>query len=184
MMDIFNATHNRLLENGFEVFDMEEIEKLGASIYKSAVHNVVLKKLHYSEEIGLIKSFSMEIRSILMESKENIWNTYLLYCIGSEIDFETNYKIERDTKALRKYAICSELDLNRVPFLDEFRAIKKPVKNEVTLEDGSEYLQEIIHFLQESNGKQNKLSSDQLDGLMKRILKMVELRYENRQNNS
>ncbi|SHK93578.1 ABC-three component system middle component 1 [Shouchella rhizosphaerae] len=179
-MDIFNATHNRLLENGFEVFDIKEIEKLGASFYKSSINNVVLKKLHYSKEINLIKSFSMEIRSILLEGKENIWNTYLLFCFGSEIDFETNYKIERDTKALRKYAISSELDLNRVPFLDEFRVIKKPIKNEVTLEDESIYLQEIIHFLQESDGKHNKLSLDQLDVLMNKLLKMVEQRYENR----
>lgn len=183
-MDIFNATHNRLLENGFEVYDMEEIRKLGASFYKSSVNNVVLKKLHFSEEINLIKSFSNEIRSILMEIRENIWNTYLLFCIGNEIDFETNYKIERDTKALRKYAICSELDLDRIPFLDKYRVIKKPIKNDVTLEGESEYLQEIIHFLQESDGKQNKLTADQLDELMNKILIMVELRYENRQNNS
>ncbi|MFB9274173.1 ABC-three component system middle component 1 [Cohnella cellulosilytica] len=183
-MDIFNATHNRLLGNGFDIYDIEEIEKLGASFYKSYVNNVVIKKLHYSEEINLIKSFSMEIRSILIGLKENIWNTYLLFCIGNEVDFETNYKIERDTQALRKYAICNETDLNRIPFLDEFRVIKKPIKNEVTLEDESEYLQEIIHFLQESDGKQNKLSVTQLDELMNKILKMVETRYENRQNNS
>ncbi|MFC4306223.1 ABC-three component system middle component 1 [Cohnella boryungensis] len=183
-MDIFNATHNRLLENGFDVYDVKEIENLSATFYKSSVNNVVLKKLHYSEEISSIKTFTMEIRSILLEGNENIWNTYLLFCLGSEIDLETNYKIERDTKALRKYAICSELDLNRVPFLDEFRLIKKPIKNEVTLNDESEYLQEIIRLLQESDGKQNKLSVVQLDVLINKIIKMVEQRYENRQSNT
>ncbi|WP_342415456.1 ABC-three component system middle component 1 [Paenibacillus sp. FSL R10-2782] len=183
-MDIFNTTHNRLLENGFEVHDIEEIRKLGASFYKSSINNVVLKKLHYNEESDLIKSFSMKIRSILMEGNENIWNTYLLFCIGNEIDSETNYRIERDTKALRKYAICSDLDLNRIPFLDKFREISKPIKNDVTSEEESEYLQEIISFLQESDGNQNKLNGNQVDELTKKIIKMVELRYENRQNNS
>lgn len=183
-MDIFNTTHNRLLENGFEAHDIEEIRKLGASFYKSPINNVVLKKLHYNEEISLIKIFSQEIRTILMKGKENIWNTYLLFCIDNEIDSETNYRIERDTNALRKYAICSDLDLNRIPFLDNFRVINKPIKNDVTSEEESEYLQEIIGFLQESDGKQNKLSVDQVDELTKKILKMVELRYENRQDNS
>lgn len=182
-MDIFNATHNRLLENNFEVYEMEGISRLGASFYKSSINNVVLKKLHYNEEISLIKSDSSEIRSILVENRENIWNTYVLFCISDGIDFETNYKIERDTKALRKYAICSELDLDRIPFLDNYRVIKKPIKNDVTLEDESGYLQEIIHFLQENDGKQNKLTADQLNNLTNKILEMVEIRYENRQNN-
>ncbi|WP_340397147.1 ABC-three component system middle component 1 [Paenibacillus sp. FSL E2-0202] len=183
-MDIFNATHNRLLENGFIIYDKEDIENLGASFYKSPINNVVLKKLHYNEELNLIKILSMEIRSILMDSNENIWNTYLLFCIDGQIDFETNYKIERDTNSLRKYAITSELDLNRVPFLDEYRVIKKPIKNNIAIGDEDEYLEEIIQFLQESDGKHNRLSVDQVDMLMSKILKLVELRYENRQDNS
>ncbi|MDQ0721911.1 histidyl-tRNA synthetase [Paenibacillus sp. W4I10] len=183
-MDIFNTTHNRLLDNGFAVYYSKEIEALGASFYKSTINNVVLKKLHYDEELSLIRTFSWDLRSILMEGKENIWNTYVLFCVDDEIDFETIYKIERDTKSLRKYAICSELDLNRIPFLDEYREIKKPTKNDVVVGDGNEYLKEIIHFIEESDGRQNKLTVDQLNALMNKIINMVELRYENRQNNS
>lgn len=173
-MDIFNATHNRLLKNGFEVHDIDEIEKMGASLYKSTVNNVILKKLHHVEEVNLVKSFSMNLRSILMDRNENVWNTYLLFCMDNEIDFEINYKIERDTNVLRKYAICNELDLNRIPFLDEFREIKKPVKEAVEIAEGNNYLQEIVNYLKENDGQQNKLSINQVDELIDRIIKMVE----------
>lgn len=134
--------------------------------------------MHYKEEMKSITSFSLQIRSLLVEYNFNIWNTYILFCVDQDIDFETNYKIERDTKALRKYAISNEADLNRIPFLDEFRVIKKPIKNEVSIEENNEYLKEIMNYLEKNEGRQNKLNSDQVENLIRKILNMVELRYE------
>lgn len=179
-MDIFNSTHNRLLENGFSIYKIEDIEKMSAVFYKSVIHNVILKKIHNAEEMKSLKSFSINSRSIMLDSNENVWNTYLLFCIDNEIDFETNYKIERDTRALRKYAICNESDLDRVPFLDEHREIKKPTKNVVNIDDSDEYLLAIINFLEENDGQQNKLNTNQIDSVTKKIIDMVEFRYENR----
>ncbi|MEE4571022.1 ABC-three component system middle component 1 [Paenibacillus jamilae] len=179
-MDIFNSTHSRLLENDFSVIEIEQIEKMSAVLYKSSIHNVIVKKIHNTEEMKSIRSLSLNIRSIMLDYKENVWNTYLLFCIADEIDFETNYKIERDTIALRKYAICSELDLNRVPFLDEFREIKKPVKNIIEIEEGNEYLKTIINYLETNDGQRNKLNVNQINVVTKKIIDMVETRHENR----
>ena len=117
-MDIFNVINNRLIEKGFQSLDLLEIEKLGAVIYRSSINHVVLKKIHTYEEIDEIKTFSSKIRSIQLDEKVNISNTYLLFCITKSIDYETFFMIERDTNALRKYVIRNEMDLNRIIFLD------------------------------------------------------------------
>jgi hypothetical protein len=178
-MDIFNSTHNRLVENGFSAIEIHDIERMSAVLYKSNIHNVIVKKIHNNEELKAIKSYSINIRNVMLDNKDNVWNTYLLFCIENNIDFETAFKIERDTRALRKYAIRSELDLDRVPFLDKLREIKKPVKNVVEINEGDVYLKTIIDYLTAHDGQQNKLTANQIDAATKKIIDMVEQRHEN-----
>lgn len=178
-MDIFNLTHNRLIENGFKVDTAIEMENMGSVFYRSKIHNVILRKIHNTEEIKSIKSFSLNVRGIMMDYEENIWNTYLLFCIPNEVDAETNYEIERNTIAIRKYVICNEADLNRVPFLDEFKEVKKINKSDKELEETNEYIKVIIDFLKVNLGHQNKLDKNQIDEVTKKITDMVGNGYEN-----
>lgn len=177
-MDIFNVINNRLIKKGFQSMDSLEIEKLGAVIYRSPINHVVLKKIHTYDEIGEIMSFSSKIRSIQLDAKVNISNTYLLFCIMKELDYETFFMIERDTKALRKYVIRNEMDLNRIPFLDDLMNVSKDGIDIKEKQEENFYLKKIYDFLKIHNGQNNKLDNIAIEESINMIIDMVEDRYE------
>lgn len=181
-MDTFNFTNNRLIEKGFKPTESQEIEKLGAVTYSSPINHVVLKKIHTHEQLLDIRSYSTDIRNIILNEKLNINNTYLLFCINEEIDYETFFLIERDTRSLRKYVIRNEKDLNRIPFLDNIK-VNENVNINIEKEKGEEednyYLLKVFDFLTENSGQHNKLSKEQIESSVKMIIDLVEKRYEN-----
>jgi len=182
-VDTFNFTNNRLIEKGFKPTESQEIEDLGAVTYRSSINHVVLKKIHTHEELEDIRAYSTDIRNIILNEKLNVNNTYLLFCINEEIDYETFYLIERDTRALRKYVIRNERDLNRIPFLDNIKENENANIN-IEKEEGKEvednyYLLKIFEYLTENTGQHNKLSTEQIEGSVKKIIDLAEKRYEN-----
>lgn len=177
-MDIYNFINNRLIEKGFQSIESQEIEGLGAISYRSTINHVVLKKIHTHSEVEDIRSFSTNVRNIMLNDNVNINNTYLLFCINEKIDYETFFKIERDTIALRKYVIRNEKDLNRIPFLDnliENTNVSINVKRE---QEDNFYLLKIFDFLRTYSGQHNKLSKEQVDTSVKKIIDLVEEKYE------
>lgn len=177
-MDIYNFINNRLIEKGFESINSPEIEDLGAITYKSNINQVVLKKIHILSEVQDIRAFSIKIRNIMINENVNINNTYLLFCTNEKVDYETFFKIERDTSALRKYVIRNEKDLNRIPFLDnliENANVSINVKRE---QEDDFYLLKIFDLLRTYSGQHNKLSKEQIDTSVKKIIDLVEEKYE------
>ncbi|MGU3397251.1 ABC-three component system middle component 1 [Priestia sp. D51] len=177
-MDIFNSTNNRLIEKGFESIDLLEIENLGAVTYKSSINYVVMKKIHNHQELKNIKSYAAEIRNILLSQKINIWNAYLFFCVSENINYETFFMVERDTKSLRKYVIRNDLDLDRIPFIDNHIGYKKIDPNVTTNSEENPYLTRIFDFITTHNGRQNKFSPTEVEASIKMIIDMVDKRYE------
>lgn len=177
-MDIYNSINNRLIEKGFKSIESQEIEDLGAVTYRSTINHVVLKKIHTHAELQDIRSFSTKIRNIMLNGNVNINNTYLLFCISGEINYETFYMIERDTRAFRKYVIRNEMDLNRIPFLDNLIENEKSSINVKSEQEDNFYLLKIFDFLSIHSGQHNKLSKEQIDNSVKKIIDLVEEKYE------
>lgn len=177
-MDIYNTINNRLIEKGFKSFDSPEIEDLGAVTYRSFINHVVLKKIHTHAELQDIRSYSTNIRNIMLNDNVNINNTYLLFCINEKINYETFFMIERDTRALRKYVIRNEKDLNRIPFLDNLIENAKGSINVKKEQEDNFYLLKIFDLLTAYSGQHNKLSKEQIDTSVKMIIDLVEEKYE------
>lgn len=179
-MDIFNFTHNRLIEMEFRPFHIDGIESVGGVVYKSPVNYVVLKKAHTFEELKNNNAYySTEIRTLMLDNKLNINNTYLIICTDINVDYETFFIIERDTKALRKYVIRNENDLNRIPFLDN--SVKNTDNNIELVYESEEniYLQELLNYIREKTHQQNKLSTKQIEDSVKLIMNKVGDEIEN-----
>ncbi|MCP3742385.1 ABC-three component system middle component 1 [Rossellomorea sp. BNER] len=178
-MDIFNLTNNRLIENGFEPYDLLEIEGMGSAIYRSSIYHVVMKKIHSNEELKDIKSYSTNIRNIMLNERVNTCNTYLFFCIDKQIDYETFFRIERDTTALRKYVIRNEMDFKRIPFLDNLtEETQNGVEELKNNQDENFYLLKIYDFITSHNGHHNKLSQLEIETSVKMIIDLVEKQYE------
>jgi hypothetical protein len=176
-VDIFNSTNNRLIECGFEPLNLSEIESLGSVIYKSPINYVVMKKIHTIKELIDVRAYASNIRNILIEIGDiNIYNVYLLFCIDFNIEYETFFMIERDTKALRKYVIRKETDLNRIPFLDN---LTDDLNAEIAITENIEddiYLKTILECVANVNGK---LSAQDLETSVNKVMDLVEKHYEN-----
>lgn len=178
-MDIFNLTNNRLIKMGFESIYSEGIENIGGVFYKSSINYVVLKKVYTYEELNNINHYSTEIRKVMLSDKLNINNTYLMLCTNIDLDYETFFIIERDTKALRKYLIRNEKDLNRIPFLDNSKgSSKKNIVLKKEIEDNT-YLNKIFNFIEVNSGQQNKLTKQQIDKSIEMIMDLVGEEIEN-----
>ncbi|WP_235999630.1 hypothetical protein [Heyndrickxia sporothermodurans] len=103
-MNNFNLVHNRLIQKNFKALENEEVEKLGFSLYGNETIRVFLKRLHMELELENINIYSNQIRILLLEQSENIYNSYLILCTDEEINYEKFFMIERNNIALRKYA--------------------------------------------------------------------------------
>lgn len=109
----------------------------------------------------------------MLDYKLNINNTYLILCTNIKIDYETFFMIERDTKALRKYVIRNEKDLNRIPFLDNTEGSKgESIQMNYEVEE-NDYLKEILNYIKENSGQHNKLNTQQIDYSVEMIMKLV-----------
>lgn len=177
-IDIYNLIINRLKDKGFEMLENKDVKEIGAVIFKSSAYHVVIKKLHYIDQLELISSFAFEIKNILMENKVNINNSYLLLCFATKVNYETFFLIERNTKAMRKYAIINENDLNRIPFLDKLNADEVGLDFEYNKEENI-YLSELSSFMNEKKGLQNKLKTNEIDEAVERVMHIMEGNHEN-----
>ncbi|WP_434401609.1 hypothetical protein M1Q06_03520 [Planococcus sp. 11815] len=175
-MDIYNLILNRLEDKEFEIVENLDVEKIGATLLKSSVYHVVIKKLHYRVQMDILNSFLFDIKSVLMENQININNSYLLLCFDTKIDYETFFIIERDTKALRKYVIVNENDLNRIPFLDNLNEDKVSLNIDYIAEENI-YLTELSSFMNEKQGQQYKLKPSEISEGVERILHIMEGEY-------
>ncbi len=175
-MDIYNLILNRLEDKGFEIVEKSDVKNVGATLFKSSIYHVVIKKLHYRDQVDKLASFVFDIKNILMENQININNSYLLLCFDFKIDYETFFVIERDTKALRKYVIVNENDLNRIPFLDNLNEEKEGLIIEYNAEENI-YLAELSDFMNEKEGQQFKLKPSEISEGVERILHIMEGEY-------
>lgn len=177
-MNNFNLVHNRLIQKNFKALENEEVEKLGFSLYGNETIRVFLKRLHMELELENINIYSNQIRILLLEQSENIFNSYLILCTDEEINYEKFFMIERNNIALRKYVVRDENDLNRIPFLDN--TVDKNGGNSENLRE-TEYNEEVkvlFSLLKQYDSENIKLKDYQVGEIVNTLMQGMEIDYE------
>ncbi|MEB6550959.1 hypothetical protein MXL46_18025 [Heyndrickxia sporothermodurans] len=177
-MNNFNLVHNRLIQKNFKALENEEVEKLGFSLYGNETIRVFLKRLHMELELENINIYSNQIRILLLEQSENIYNSYLILCTDEEINYEKFFMIERNNIALRKYVVRDENDLNRIPFLDN--TVDKNGGNAENLRE-TEYNEEVkvlFSLLKQYDSENIKLKDYQVGEIVNTLMQGMEIDYE------
>lgn len=173
----YNLVKERLFFYDYSYQEFEWTAALGIVAFSKGHINVFLKSYGSDIEAKDIINDTMQVRQQLAESHGiNIWNSYMLICPGglSESYVDLILKVEKDTTALRKYVICNESDINRIPFLDN--TISENVKPKKILENeyqGTEEVKELVNLVQDLTLQLGgKISPKKLrDTLGKKILK-------------
>ncbi|WP_100404124.1 ABC-three component system middle component 1 [Bacillus sp. FJAT-42315] len=177
-MNNFNVVHNRLIQQNFKALENEEVEKIGFSLYENETIRVFLKRLHMELELEKINIYSNQIRILLLEQSQNIYNSYLILCTDEEISYEKFFMIERNNIALRKYVVRDEKDLNRIPFLDN--TVDKNGKNPANLKE-TEYNEEVkvlFSLLKQYDSENIKLKDSQVGEIVNTLMQGMEMDYE------
>lgn len=166
-MLVYNLVKERLYLNAYSFQEYSWSAKLGVVAFRKNHINVFLKVYNMDVEAKNIIDDTLKIRRQLVNNQEvNIWNSYMLIFLQEESDsyIDLVLNVEKDTTALRKYVICKESDINRIPFLDD--TISEVVKPKSILESeyqGAKEIKELINLVQtltlETGGKipRNKL---------------------------
>lgn len=178
-MNNFNVVHNRLIQKNFKVLQNEEVEKIGFSLYENETTRVFLKQLHTELELENINDYSNQIRILLLDIGENIFNSYLILCADENLDYENFYMIERNNIALRKYVVRYESDLNRIPFLDNIEDLKEDNTNTLKENEYNDEVKFIHSLLRGYEGEKIKLQDDQIEEIVNTLMQRVGVDYEN-----
>jgi hypothetical protein len=132
--------------------------------------NIVLKE--YDDILpNQIRSDSVDIRSILNNLNENVWNTYFLITSSSGEKF-IPYSLEKDSIGIRKYVINTLDDIKRIPFLD---IITMPLGGSDTTNiklhtDKSQNLNTIIDHIISFEGLQRDLAEEEVSEIVSKLI--------------
>ncbi|KXW06365.1 hypothetical protein NTPn15_10500 [Streptococcus pneumoniae] len=114
-----------------------------------------------SEEIN---ERAKNIREVIKnETRDNLWNTYLLILINKNSFNEKYYYIERDVRNLRKYVIQNEMDILRIPFMEISNRNKKTKQVEESISFTSEKIKELYVGIRNKGGEQKKLTNAEIN---------------------
>lgn len=141
--------------------------------------NIVLKEYDDASP-SEIRSDSVDIRSILNNLNENVWNTYFLITSSSEEKL-IPYSLEKDSIGVRKYVINTLDDIKRIPFLD---IITRPQGHSDTTNikihtDKSQNLNTIIDYIISFEGLQRNLAEDEISEI---VSKLINVRVNENEN--
>ncbi|MBX9987158.1 ABC-three component system middle component 1 [Priestia aryabhattai] len=180
-MNIINKIHNELDNLNFEtILDNSELNEIGVSLYSNNKVNIAIKYYHNNPGFDLIKVESHKLRETLFKLGYNIWNSYMFICPNNdEDDKDFVYLVEKDTGGLRKYVIQTIKDFDRIPFLNVQKSTNK--FNEINAIDktNSSEVNTILEYLKENRGMEKKLSVNEVDYIVRKMLNRVIEENEN-----
>lgn len=180
-MNIVNRVHNELESLNFErILDIEELNKIGFSLYTNGKINIAVKYYHYNPSFDLIKVESNKLREELFNLRYNIWNSYVFICVNNNNeDRDFVYLVEKDTKGLRKYVIQTVKDFDRLPFLNTKKVASEFTEiNSINKINNSE-VNTILEYIKINQGTEKKLSLTEIDYIVNKMLNRVTNENEN-----
>ncbi|WP_312420993.1 ABC-three component system middle component 1 [Anaerospora hongkongensis] len=174
-METYNLTYKRLIENGFIRANIDLLNEKDVLFFQKGHVNILLKKIYNIEALNNILDEALVIRKVLLDHSCNVWNTYLVICIDCEFDNDDIYLTERDTRAIRKYVIKCEQDLNRIPYLDHIKDEKtpNPIKIINDKDSDNQIIKELVGFFIENQGEKLDLAKTSL--ITRKVLGMVNI---------
>lgn len=186
-MLVYNLIKERLISHDFSHHESDWSIKLGIVAFRKGHINVFLKGYDKYLEVADVIRDTIEVRKQLENNFEvNIWNSYMLICFekSDKPYIDLVMKIEKDTTAIRKYLICEESDLDRVPFLDNTDS--ESVKPKKILTEESKNLgdiKELVNLIQELTFQEGgKIAPKKLRSILEtKYLKEI-IGYENQED--
>jgi hypothetical protein len=166
----FNDVLEWLRKYEFNIQHSEHFYSRDYVFCKKDQTNIVLKE--YDDiSPNQIRSDSVDIRSILNELHENVWNTYFLITSSSDKKL-IPYSLEKDSIGIRKYVINTLDDIKRIPFLD---IITMPIggydtSNIMLHTNKSQNLNTIIDHIISFDGLQRDLAEDEVSEIVSKLL--------------
>lgn len=158
---------------GFTVVEHAKFDELGVVCYKNKYIHVILQNWDNGMTTETIENECRVIRSLLLESGANVWNTYYILCANSEsVDDDQAFFIERNSALLRKYVIRLDGDLNRIPFLDDIpvNEIDNPLSLTGSLQDADLIINTLVTEVKKLDGHTTSLNKKQIKDVVNIIL--------------
>ena len=178
-MDIFNHTHNTLIDNNYTRKEVEQIKLLGCDLYEKNDMSVIIYRSRNIDDIDELNVLSLRIRNFLQENDYNFFNSYLLILPNENLNYELFYLIERNNIGVRKYVIKQKEDLERVTFLK----FKEDKDTSNPSEEENESINEIVtitlNILESYGYSSEKFNTSKLEEISKKIFEEMEIINEN-----
>lgn len=175
----FNDVLEWLRKYEFNIQHSEHFYPKNYVFCKKDQTNIVIKE--YGDILpSQIRSDSVDIRSILNNLNENVWNTYFLLTSSSEEKL-IPYSLEKDSIGIRKYVINTLDDIKRIPFLD---IITMPqggtdATNITIHTNKNPNLNTIIDYIISFEGLQRDLAEDEVSEI---VSKLINVRVNENEN--
>ncbi|MDQ0888912.1 hypothetical protein QFZ81_004000 [Paenibacillus sp. V4I9] len=167
----YTSTYERLISKKFQKKELEVLKNFGVTFFYNGSIGVILQYWDYILSVEELINECVQIRETLLESSFNIWNCYYILCTDEEKTIETVYAMERETSSFRKYVIRGEIDLKRIPFLDD-TIISNPqnplLPDPLDLSD--KLVLDLYSFILRNNGENQKLKKEAIDEALKLVL--------------
>ncbi|WP_439033597.1 ABC-three component system middle component 1 [Bacillus paranthracis] len=170
----FKLLINRLLEKGFQEEQIEGLPRNGF-FFRKEIINVLVIHCISSPNINKINEEVLAVREYLASLEHiNIWNTYGLVVIESEIDYETIHVLEKDSSSIRKFVLQSEEDFGRVFFLDSEETNDfTPISISKTKSEENLILRELYKFIKDKGGETKKLKTKDVKEGIETLINLV-----------
>lgn len=178
-MDIYNYTHNKLLESQYNRVEDNEINLLGCDLYVKADFSICVYKSLHIEDMNEINILSMRVRNYIQEKSYNIFNSYLLLLISEEMNYENFYLIERNNTGIRKYVIKHKKDLDRVTFFNYKNNSTKEFHSPENDIEKSELINKTLEILEQHNYSIYRFNEEKINFISELILEEVKNINEN-----
>ncbi len=182
-MEAYNITYQRLLDAGFSEIHDTGFQGIGIKFLTNGTIFAVLQRWEIEANVQDIIDEASLLRDRLLRKRVNAWNAYYLLCAGGDhpIDEETIYAIEREARALRKYVVRSEADIQRIPFLDI--NLSKESKNPLRVADNTaqqnETITYLLDYIRKKDGERRKLTQKEIESAILSMISDKEIQNEN-----
>jgi hypothetical protein len=169
---MYDLTYTRLHHVGFE--EKKEHPLDGLAWFENGIINVLQQQWDETMTIEMVLEECQRIRDIISKLGENPWNTYYLLCANNlALDDEKVYLIEHNSLAIRKYVLRTEIDLNRIPFLD----LTESFQNETNVmgtdnQNITGIVKEFVEFIIKNDGANVRFSKDEVNIAIHKVLRL------------
>jgi hypothetical protein len=173
MHNTYGIAYTAINKMGFSEIEDARFNQLGVVCYKNTHIHVVLQNWDDGMSIESVGTECRVIRSLLMEMGANVWNAYYLLCSSSDdIDDDLAFYIERNSVSLRKYVLRQDVDLNRIPFLDDImiNEIDNPLSFTESINETDSIISVLLTEVKKTDGHKSNLNKTVIKDVVNFIL--------------